>query len=37
MTLSDYIKILDEKIKASQAQYNIEREAANISALSSGE
>ena len=35
MTLTDEIKILDDKIKANQVQYDLEREAANISALSS--
>ena len=35
MTLSDELKILDNKIKANQAQYNSGREAAKISALSS--
>ena len=33
MTLSDEIKILDSKIKANQAQYDLSREAAKISAL----
>ena len=33
MTLIDEIKILDNKIKANQAQYNLDREAAKISAL----
>ena len=37
MTLTDEIKILDYKIKANQAQYNLDREAAKISALSSSE
>ena len=37
MTLTDEIKILDDKIKANQVQYDLEREAANISALSSEE
>ena len=37
MTLSDEIKIIDDKIKANQAQYNLNREAAKISALLSGE
>ena len=37
MTLTDELKILDDKIKANQAQYDIDREAAKISALSSGE
>ena len=35
MTLTDEVKILDDKIKASQAQYDLGREAAKISALSS--
>ena len=35
MTLTDELKILDDKIKASQAQYDLGREAAKISALSS--
>ena len=35
MTLTDGLKILDDKIKANQAQYNSGREAAKISALSS--
>ena len=37
MILTDEIKILDDKINTNQAQYNIDREAAKISALSSGE
>ena len=37
MTLTDEIKILDDKIKANQVQHDLEREAANISALSSKE
>ena len=35
MTVTDQIKVLDDKIKANQAQYNLNREAAKISALSS--
>ena len=36
MTLTDELKILDDKIKANQAQYDgLDREAAKISALSS--
>ena len=35
MTVTDQIKILDDKVKAIQAQYDLGREAANISALSS--
>ena len=30
MTLTDKLKILDDKVKANQAQYNLEREAAKI-------
>ena len=37
MTLTDEFKILDEKIKANQAQYDLHREAAKISALLSTE
>ena len=35
MTLTEELKILDVKIKANQAQYDLGREAAKISALSS--
>ena len=35
MTLTEQVKILDDKIKANQAQYDLDREAAKISALSS--
>ena len=35
MTLTDERKILDNKIKTNQAQYNLGREAAKISLLSS--
>ena len=35
MTLTDELKILDDKIKANQAQYDLGRKAAKISALSS--
>ena len=35
MTLTDDLKILDDKIKANKAQYDLGREAAKISALSS--
>ena len=35
MTSTDEFKILDDKIKANQAQYDLRREAAKISALSS--
>ena len=37
MTLTDELKILDGKIKANQAQYDSDKEAAKISALSSKE
>ena len=35
MTLTDELKILDKKIKANQAQHDLGREAAKISALPS--
>ena len=35
MTLTDELKILDNNIKANQAQYDLGREVAKISALSS--
>ena len=37
MTLTEQVKILDDKIKANKAQYDLDREAAKILALSSGE
>ena len=37
MTLTEQVKIIDNKIKANKAQYDLDREAAKISALSSGE
>ena len=37
MILIDQVKILDGKIKANKAQYVLDREAAKISALSSGD
>ena len=37
MTLTSEIKILGEKINANEAQYNLDRKATKISALSSGE
>ena len=37
MTLTEQVKILDDKIKASKSQYDVDRQAAKISALSSGE
>ena len=36
MTAADQIKILDRKIKPNEAQYGLDRKAAKISALSSG-
>ena len=35
MTLNNELKILEDKIKANQAQYDLDREAGKISALSS--
>ena len=35
MTVTDQIKILDRKIKQNEAQYDLDRKAAKISALSS--
>ena len=37
MTVTDQLKIIDNKSKANQAQYDLDRLAANISALLSGE
>ena len=37
MTLTEQVKIFDNKIKANKAQYDLDREAAKISALSSDE
>ena len=37
MTLTDEINILDNKVKASQAQYSLDREAAKLFALSTKE
>ena len=37
MTLPEQVKILDDKVKANKAQYDLDRESAKISALSSGE
>ena len=34
MALTDELKILDDKVKANQTQYDLDREAAKISALS---
>ena len=35
--MTDELKILDNKIKANQAQYDLDRKAAKMSALPSGE
>ena len=35
MTVADKIKILDDKIKSNQAQYDLGKEAAKILAISS--
>ena len=37
MTLTYELKIIDDKIKANQAQYDLDREAAKIFVLSSKE
>ena len=37
MTVTDQYKIIDDKIKANQAQYDLDRLAAKIAPLSSGE
>ena len=37
MTVTDQIKIIDNKMKANQAKYDLDRLTAKISALSSGE
>ena len=37
MTVTDQLKIIDNKIKINQAQYNLDRLAAEISAYSSGD
>ena len=37
MALTDELKILDDKIKVNQGQYDLDKEAAKISALSSKE
>ena len=36
MTVTDQLKIIDNRIKSNQAQYDVDRLAAKISALSSG-
>ena len=37
MTIAEQVKILDDRIKANKVQYDLDREAAKISALSNGE
>ena len=37
MTINEQIKILDNKIRSNQAQYDLDRQNAKISALSNGE
>ena len=37
MTVTDQLKIIDSKIKANQAQYDLDRLAVKISAYSSGD
>ena len=37
MTVTDLLKIVDNKIKVNQAQYDLDRLAAKISAYSSGD
>ena len=37
MTVTDQLKIIDNKIKANQAQHDLDRLAAKISAYSSGD
>ena len=37
MTVTDQLKIIDDKSKANQAQYDLDRLSAKVSALSSGE
>ena len=37
MTITEQVKILDDKIKVNKSQYDLDREAAKISALSNGE
>ena len=36
MTLTEQVKILDDKIRANKVQYDLDRQAAKISVLSSG-
>ena len=37
MSINEQVRILDDKIRANKAQYDLDRQAAKISALSSGE
>ena len=37
MTINKQVKILDDKVRANKVQYDLDRQAAKISALISGE
>ena len=37
MTINEQIKVLDNKIRSNQAQYNLDKQNVTIFALSSGE
>ena len=37
MTLTEHVKVFDDKIKSNKAQYDLDRQTAKISALSSGQ
>ena len=37
MTINEQVKILDDKIRSNKAQYDLDRQAAKISVLNSGE
>ena len=37
MTLTEQVKIIDDKIKVNKAQYDLDRETSKICALSTGE
>ena len=37
MTINEQVKILDDKIRENKVQYNLDRQNANVSALSDGE
>ena len=36
MTLTEQVNVLDDRIRANKARYNLDRQATKISALSSG-